>query len=93
MEFLRGRRTLPDENGVETANPIPLVDTYRVLHPDAPASGTGSGFRGKRDGAKIDHVLVAAGAAAIREAAIVRTNEDGRYPSDHFPVTAIVAWP
>ena len=70
-----------------------LVDTYRVLHPDAAESGTASGFRGRRNGAKIDHVLVAAGAATIREASIVRTAVDGRYPSDHFPVTAILEWP
>jgi endonuclease/exonuclease/phosphatase family metal-dependent hydrolase len=92
MEFLRGNRTLPDERGVEYANPIPLVDTYRVLYPDAPESGTASGFGGKRTGGKIDHVLVEAGAATVREAAIVHTNDDGRYPSDHFPVTAVIEW-
>jgi len=92
MAFLRGSRTLPDENGAAYANPIPLVDTYRVLFPDAPDSGTAGGFRGRRNGAKIDHVLVAAGAATVREAGILHTSEDGRYPSDHFPVTAVVAW-
>jgi hypothetical protein len=28
----------------------------------------------------------------IVEAGIDRTQRDGRYPSDHFPVTALVAW-
>lgn len=93
MAFLRGERTLADEKGVLYANPIPLVDTYRFLHPDAPLSGTGNGFKGNRKGRKIDHVLVAAGAATIREASIVHTHVDGRYPSDHFPVTAVVEWP
>lgn len=92
MAFLRGSRTLPDARGDAYANPLPLVDTYRCLHPDAPDSGTAGGFRGRRKGPKIDHVLVARGAGTIREAEILHTDEDGRYPSDHFPVTAIVEW-
>lgn len=93
MAFLRGERTLPDEHGVAYANPVPLVDTYRLLHPDAPESGTGHGFKGRRMGRKIDHVLVGVGAATIHEATIVRTHVDGRYPSDHFPVAAVIEWP
>lgn len=93
MAFLRGERHLPDESGRDTANPIPLVDTYRVLHADAALAGTAGGFGGKRTGNKIDHVLVEAGAATVREASIVYTHVDGRYPSDHFPVTAVVEWP
>jgi serine/threonine protein kinase len=93
MAFLRGERTLPDEHGVACTNPIPLVDTYRVLHPDAKDAGSASGFGGRRKSGKIDHVLVAAGAATIHEASIVRTHTDGRYPSDHFAVTAVVEWP
>jgi len=92
MAFLRGSRTLPDARGVAYANPIPLVDTYRYLHPDAPDSGTAGGFRGNRKGGKIDHVLVAPGATTIREASILHTHANGRYPSDHFPVTAVVEW-
>ena len=93
MAFLFGKQPLPDEAGAEYVNPLPLVDTYRFLHGDAPDSGTAGGFRGNRKGGKIDHVLVAAGAATIREAAIIHTNEDGRYPSDHFPVSALIEWP
>ena len=93
MAFLRGERGLPDHDGATYVNPIPLVDTYRVLHPDARDSGTAGGFGGKRQGAKIDHVLVARGAGTVREATIVRTHVDGRYPSDHFPVAAVVEWP
>jgi len=92
MAFLRGERELPDAQGVSCSNPLPLVDTYRFLHPDAPGSGTAGGFRGRRGGRKIDHVLIASGAATILEASIVHTSVDGRYPSDHFPVTAIVEW-
>lgn len=80
-------------------------ESFRAIHPSASAgTGTFHGFRGNRDGAKIDFVLVSpllmpAGSPSDRdatqgkgwqvlEADIVRTNEGRRYPSDHFPVTA-----
>jgi len=93
MLFLRGLQTLPDESGLDYANPIPLVDTFRVLYPDATGVGTGHGFTGTEDGAMIDHVLVEADAATVLEAEIVHTHVDALYPSDHFPVTAVFEWP
>jgi len=66
----------------------PLVDTFRVLHPDEQAAGTYTGFKyGNLDGDKIDYVLVQPGTEVIR-AEIVRTSRNDRYPSDHFPVVA-----
>jgi endonuclease/exonuclease/phosphatase family metal-dependent hydrolase len=44
------------------------------------------------DGEKIDYVFVPPGIGVI-DAAIVRTERDGRYPSDHFPVTARIRLP
>jgi endonuclease/exonuclease/phosphatase family metal-dependent hydrolase len=66
----------------------PLRDTFRELHPDEEA-GTFHGFRGRAGSRKIDGVFVTAGWRAT-EAAVVRANRDGRYPSDHFPVTAVL---
>ena len=51
--------------------------------------GTFNGFTGERSGDKIDAVLVSDG-WTVRDAEIVRTDEGGRYPSDHFPVSAVV---
>jgi endonuclease/exonuclease/phosphatase family metal-dependent hydrolase len=68
------------------------VDTFRELHPDADAVGTGGGFEGLRDGPKIDYIFVEPG-ARVREAGIIRDHRDGRYPSDHFPVFAEIAFP
>ena len=69
------------------AGPL-LIDTYRGKFPDEKVVGTFSGFVfGETSGPKIDYVLVQPG-TQVHEAAIVRTNRDGRYPSDHFPVTA-----
>jgi endonuclease/exonuclease/phosphatase family metal-dependent hydrolase len=65
-------------------------DSFRVLHPDARDVGTFNGFTfGQTSGDKIDFVFVEPGVEVL-DAAIVRTSQDGRYPSDHFPVTARV---
>ncbi|NLX21796.1 MAG: endonuclease/exonuclease/phosphatase family protein [Phycisphaerae bacterium] len=67
----------------------PLADTFRVLHPDAKPAGTFNGFTGKKDGGKIDYILTSP-EWCVMEAAIVYDNKDGHYPSDHFPVTAVL---
>jgi endonuclease/exonuclease/phosphatase family metal-dependent hydrolase len=77
-------------NGTATfaePNPIPLVDSFRMLHPNDKGVGTSHGFTGASDGPKIDYIW---GAPDIRtsEASILRINREGRYPSDHYPVTA-----
>lgn len=67
-------------------------DSFRVAHPDAAPVGTATGFTyGRVDGDKIDYVFVPPGVEVLG-AAIVRTERDGRYPSDHFPVTARLRW-
>lgn len=69
------------------ASAVPMVDTFRKLHPQASEVGTFGAWTGKTDGAKIDYVFVAPSTEVI-EAAILHDNEGGRYPSDHFPVNA-----
>ena len=68
---------------------IQLHDSYRSLHPDALEVGTFNGFVGTSDGDKIDAILLSGGLRSS-SAEIVRTHQDGRYPSDHFPITAHV---
>jgi endonuclease/exonuclease/phosphatase family metal-dependent hydrolase len=66
----------------------PMVDTFRVIHPDAREVGTGNGgYQGRTSGAKIDYILVGAGIETL-EASIDQQPRDGRYPSDHYPVIA-----
>lgn len=69
------------------ATPVSMADTFRVLHPNEKAVGTFNGFKGRTKGSKIDYIFVCAEFQTL-EAVIVRTSRDGRYPSDHFPVTA-----
>jgi endonuclease/exonuclease/phosphatase family metal-dependent hydrolase len=66
-----------------------LRDTYRTLHASESDVGTFNGFVGTADGPKIDAVLATSDWAVI-SAGIDRSNSAGRYPSDHFPVTAVL---
>ncbi|MEO0475465.1 MAG: endonuclease/exonuclease/phosphatase family protein [Planctomycetota bacterium] len=66
----------------------PLRDTFRVLYPDATNVGTGNGgYTGRTNGAKIDYVFISPGFETL-SASIDQESRDGRYPSDHYPVTA-----
>ncbi|MEW6742119.1 MAG: endonuclease/exonuclease/phosphatase family protein [Planctomycetota bacterium] len=64
-------------------------DTYRLVHAEAQLAGTYHGFAGRDSGDKIDAILCDR-RWKVRQASIVRTSKEGRYPSDHFPVTAEV---
>ena len=86
--FLTGAGALPGR----TITSPRLRDTYRIVHPADTLVGTFNGFTGARDGEKIDHILVSGGWTVV-DAAIVTTSAAGRYPSDHFPVTAVVRPP
>jgi len=81
IRYLKGTGTLADQT------PIPVVDSFRVLHPDEKVVGTGSRFTGYMTGPKIDYIFITPD-THVSEATIVRTRRDGRYPSDHYPVTA-----
>lgn len=69
----------------------PVVDTYRTAHPTvAKEEGTATGFKASATvGARIDWIGVSRD-WDVREAAIDRTARDGRTPSDHFAVTAVL---
>ena len=71
---------------------IQMVDSFRVLYPNRKKVGTYNGFSGQSDGSKIDYIMVKPSMKVI-EASILQTNREGRYPSDHFPVTAQVGLP
>ncbi len=68
-------------------SPVVMVDTFRILHPRRENVGTRGGFGGACNGSKIDYIL-AGPHMRVLEADIVRRDWGGRYPSDHFPVTA-----
>lgn len=68
-----------------------LTDTYRMLNPAAQDEGTFNGFKGDKTGEKIDFIFIR-GSLEIIRAAIDHSNRNGKYPSDHFPVTATLKY-
>lgn len=75
--------------GTNQSASLPLIDTYRARHAPAEGEGTFNGFRGDTTGERIDAILVSTH-WTILSAGIDHTNHNGRYPSDHFPVTAVL---
>lgn len=70
----------------------PVVDTFRVAHPKPGADeGTASGFKAAATkGNRIDWIACSRD-WTVRKSDIDRTARDGRTPSDHFAVIAVLA--
>ena len=89
VRYLKGERRLEIVSNGMSQNPLLLVDTFRLLHQDASDVGTAHSFKGSYAGNKIDYIFVAPGTEVLR-AEILHDNQDNRYPSDHFPITAAI---
>ena len=92
IAYLKGQTALSEPNEEPSKNPVPMVDTFRVLHPDATDVGTFNAFKGNREGEKIDFIFTTSDVRVL-DAGILYDNLDGYYPSDHFPVTARLRLP
>ncbi len=69
-----------------------LIDTYRSVHAQRAANeATFHNFLGEERGSRIDWILCSE-EFGVRAAEIDRFQRDGRFPSDHFPVTAVLEW-
>lgn len=80
-----GYRTLADDRQQPR-----LRDMYRLLYPEpGKDEATFHNFSGKRGGRRIDFIFASSEATPIASA-IDYTNREGRYPSDHYPVTAVL---
>jgi len=67
---------------------LALVDTYRATYPQvSDLEGTSSRWSGNRKGARIDWILHSKQFNTLN-AAIDYHNDQGQYPSDHYPVQA-----
>jgi endonuclease/exonuclease/phosphatase family metal-dependent hydrolase len=95
-DFNAGAKTKPHDalflDDASQANTTKLLDSY--THSESPQPDTDEGtfcnFRlENRKGARIDWIGVSSH-WVVRTARIDRTHRDGRTPSDHFPVTAIL---
>jgi endonuclease/exonuclease/phosphatase family metal-dependent hydrolase len=71
---------------------VQFHDSYRQVHPERSADeATFNGWRLVMEGRRIDWVLFTEGLAA-KDARINRAREEGRLPSDHYPVDALLLW-
>ncbi len=69
----------------------PLVDAFRVAHPKkGDNEGTASGFKASATGGSRIDWIGCSKDWTVRKAEIDRTSRDGRTPSDHFAVTAVL---
>lgn len=89
VRYFKGEQELPAASSDLAKTPIVLVDTFRVLHPDAKEVGTFHSFKGGVTNSKIDYILAQPETKVLR-AEILHDNQDNRYPSDHFPVIATI---
>lgn len=89
LAYLTGKQVAL--GGSEQVWKNPLTDTFRILHPKESARTTLHLWRGSREGSlKVDHILVSKGAEVL--SAEIR-DRDQPMISDHFPITARVAFP
>jgi endonuclease/exonuclease/phosphatase family metal-dependent hydrolase len=73
------------------ADDAKLRDTWRDAFPDTPEPETFCGFRTEdREGRKIDAVLVSEHWKTKTAAIDRRGTPEGRSPSDHFPISAVI---
>jgi len=89
VKYFKGEQELHIAGDGQSANPIPLLETFRSLHPDANEVGTFHSFKGVRTNAKIDYIFTLPGTKVL-QTEILHDNTDSRYPSDHFPVEAAI---
>jgi endonuclease/exonuclease/phosphatase family metal-dependent hydrolase len=75
-----------DNPAIDKMRAAGFRDTFRVVHPDAKDVGTFNAFQPEFRPEKIDHIFVDRH-WSVDTAAILRDRFDGRWPSDHAPVT------
>ncbi|MDR0338355.1 MAG: endonuclease/exonuclease/phosphatase family protein [Planctomycetaceae bacterium] len=79
-------------DGKTLTPPLPLIETFKTVHPDSKEFGTVHGYRDKISwDRKIDFIFASPPLKPIG-AKIILTQKDGLYPSDHLPVNAVLQW-
>lgn len=90
MKFLlEGKASL---DGAERQAPLVFENTLPAKQ--AREMATYNGWKGRTQGQQIDYVLVAKNGArfTVPSAKVNRAQQEGRYPSDHYPVEADVVF-
>lgn len=77
----------PSSRTIELIDESGLISAFSVL--EEPLSRTYHAYQGGDTGSPIDYIYVSK-AARISSATIDRSLYNGRYPSDHYPITAAI---
>jgi endonuclease/exonuclease/phosphatase family metal-dependent hydrolase len=90
-DFNADEASLPQQVLLYSTKGLGLSDTYRSHNPKRDPNGesTSTRWNGNRAGRRIDWIL-ASPHWRVSAAAIDDTNDQGRYPSDHYPVNAVL---
>jgi endonuclease/exonuclease/phosphatase family metal-dependent hydrolase len=68
-----------------------MTDSYRALNNRTNNEGTFNNFTGEKNGDKIDYIFINNKFIPL-SASVDHFNRDNKYPSDHFPVNAIIKY-
>ena len=75
------------------AGDVRLADSYREAHPKrSPDEASFHGFHGTVVGSRIDFVLHSPELAATAADIDRHASAEGRFPSDHYAVSAVLGW-
>lgn len=80
-----------DNKAIETITMSGFADSFRKNNVRTNNDGTFNGFKGDKSGDKIDYIFINNLFNSIASQIVYR-NFNGKYPSDHFPVTAILSF-
>jgi endonuclease/exonuclease/phosphatase family metal-dependent hydrolase len=71
--------------------PLQLLETFKFVHSDSKEFGTVHEYKGKNQGYKIDFIFALPTLRPVG-AKVIGTHRHGLYPSDHYPVEAVMQW-
>ncbi len=80
-----------ENNAIKSILSGGMKDCYRLRNSKRENEGTFNSFKGETGGDRIDFVFISDGLDA-EKSEIIRRNFEGKYPSDHFPVTAVIGF-
>jgi len=92
IQFLKGKTYLKTKSKGRGLNPTPLLDTFRLQHPDYRNVVTFHGFRRFVFRFRFDYIFVPS-SIRVQDAKIIQLCWKKRYPSDHFPLLARIDIP
>jgi endonuclease/exonuclease/phosphatase family metal-dependent hydrolase len=87
IQFLKGKTYLKIKTKGWGLNPTPLLDTFRLQHPDHRNVVTFHGFRRFVFRFRFDYIFVPS-SVRVQDAKIIQLRWKKLYPSDHFPLLA-----